>query len=252
MRPCREAADREALEALKDADYVTFTSSSTVRNFLEARRRRSPTDFARRLDRPGDQRDRGASRARVHVEAERHDIDGLVDALVADATRFRIGAVARPISFLSDYGYDDEFAGVCRGVIARIAPEARIIDITHGIPRATTSAPGRWRWRTRCPSCPPGVHLAVVDPGVGGERRPVALRAPATERILVGPDNGLLAPGARAARRRGRGGRHRRSPPGWSRSRRPSMAAISSPRSRRGSRSATRSRRLGEPIDAAR
>ncbi|MGH2960979.1 MAG: SAM-dependent chlorinase/fluorinase, partial [Solirubrobacterales bacterium] len=41
---------------------------------------------------------------------------------------------ARPITFLSDYGHDDEFAGVCRAVIARIAPEAPVVDLTHGVP----------------------------------------------------------------------------------------------------------------------
>jgi S-adenosylmethionine hydrolase len=101
--------------------------------------------------------------------------------------------VARPISFLSDYGYDDEFAGVCRAVIARIAPEATVIDLTHGIaPRAV--AQGAATLADALPFTPPGVHLAVVDPEVGSTRRGVAVRAEAEGRLLVGPDNGLLWP----------------------------------------------------------
>jgi S-adenosyl-L-methionine hydrolase (adenosine-forming) len=104
--------------------------------------------------------------------------------------------VARPITFLSDYGYADEFAGVCRAVIASIAPEARVIDITHGLPRHAVRQ-GAVLLESALPYAPPGVHLAVVDPGVGTSRRPVALRAREDERLLVGPDNGLLSLAAR-------------------------------------------------------
>lgn len=99
----------------------------------------------------------------------------------------------RPITFLSDYGADDEFAGVCRAVIARLAPAAPLIDLTHGIPRHAVRQ-GAFVLANALPYAPPGVHLAVVDPGVGSERRPVAVRAAKEERLLVGPDNGLLAP----------------------------------------------------------
>ena len=98
----------------------------------------------------------------------------------------------RPITFLSDYGYADEFAGVCRAVIARIAPDARIIDLTHGIPRHDVRRGAAALART-LPFTPPGVHLAVVDPGVGTERRPMAVRVADEDRMLVGPDNGLLS-----------------------------------------------------------
>jgi S-adenosylmethionine hydrolase len=101
--------------------------------------------------------------------------------------------MARPITFLSDYGYEDEFAGVCRAVIARIAPEARLIDITHGIPRHDVRH-GAAVLANVLPYTPPGVHLAVVDPQVGTERRAVAVRVVEDERVLVGPDNGLLWP----------------------------------------------------------
>jgi S-adenosyl-L-methionine hydrolase (adenosine-forming) len=99
-------------------------------------------------------------------------------------------ATPRPITFLSDYGYEDEFAGVCRAVISQIAPGAPLIDLTHGIARQDIRR-GAFALANALPSCPPGVHLAVVDPGVGSARRAVAVAA-AEGRFLVGPDNGLL------------------------------------------------------------
>jgi S-adenosyl-L-methionine hydrolase (adenosine-forming) len=100
-------------------------------------------------------------------------------------------ATPRPITFLSDYGYEDEFAGVCRAVISQIAPGAPLIDLTHGIARQDVRQ-GAITLANALPSCPPGVHLAVVDPGVGSARRAVAVAA-AEARLLVGPDNGLLS-----------------------------------------------------------
>jgi S-adenosylmethionine hydrolase len=100
------------------------------------------------------------------------------------------------ITFLSDYGLQDEFVGVCHGVVAGIAPDARVIDLTHGVPRHDVWA-GALALRRALPFTPPGVHIAVVDPGVGGPRRGIALRA--GDRLLVGPDNGLLAPAAEDA-----------------------------------------------------
>src|SRR3954468_22776657 len=96
------------------------------------------------------------------------------------------------LTFLSDYGQDDDFVGVCHGVIARIAPDARVIDVTHGIPRHDVRT-GALVLRRALPYFPAGVHLAVVDPEVGAERRAVAVRTAEEGRILVGPDNGLLA-----------------------------------------------------------
>jgi S-adenosylmethionine hydrolase len=99
------------------------------------------------------------------------------------------------VTFLSDYGLDDDFVGVCHGVIARLAAQVRVIDITHGIaPHDVRS--GALALRRALPYAPAGVHLAVVDPGVGSSRRAVALRCAAEERLLVGPDNGLLMPAA--------------------------------------------------------
>lgn len=111
-----------------------------------------------------------------------------------------MSAPAATITFLSDYGLDDEYVGVCHGVIARRCPHARVIDLAHGIAPGDVRA-GAIVLRGALPYTPGGVHLAVVDPGVGGARRAVALSAGddtegAGRRLLVGPDNGLLAPAA--------------------------------------------------------
>ena len=96
------------------------------------------------------------------------------------------------ITFLSDYGLQDDFVGVCHGVMARVAPDARVIDVTHGVPRHDVRA-GALILRRALPSMPPGVHLAVVDPAVGTARRAIAVRTAEEDRLLVGPDNGLLS-----------------------------------------------------------
>ena len=95
------------------------------------------------------------------------------------------------VTLLTDYGRDDDFVGVCHGVIRSICPGAEIVDITHGIPRYSVRR-GALVLRNTLPYMPVGVHLAVVDPQVGTERRGVALRC-ADGRMLVGPDNGLLS-----------------------------------------------------------
>ncbi len=101
------------------------------------------------------------------------------------------------ITFLSDYGLEDEFAGVCHAVIAGICPDARVIDLTHGVPRHDVRA-GALVLRSALPYLPRGIHLAVVDPDVGAERRAIAIRT-ADDRVLVGPDNGLLSLAAEVA-----------------------------------------------------
>jgi S-adenosylmethionine hydrolase len=99
--------------------------------------------------------------------------------------------MAGTITFLTDFGVQDDFVGVCRGVIKVIAPEVEVIDITHGIaPQAVTQ--GALLLARAVPYLPVGVHLAVVDPGVGGDRRAIAIRT-SDGRIYVGPDNGLLS-----------------------------------------------------------
>jgi S-adenosylmethionine hydrolase len=96
------------------------------------------------------------------------------------------------IAFLTDYGLADDFVGVCHGVILNACPQATIIDVTHGIPRQDVRS-GALVLARALPYLPVGVGLAVVDPGVGGPRRAVAV-ACADGRFLVAPDNGLLAP----------------------------------------------------------
>ena len=103
--------------------------------------------------------------------------------------------MTRPITFLSDYGLDDEFVGVVHGVIAGICPDAQVIDISHGVPRQAVAVGAAMLSRS-LPYVPAGVHLAVVDPEVGARRRAVVLRTASADRLLVGPDNGLLVPAA--------------------------------------------------------
>jgi hypothetical protein len=101
------------------------------------------------------------------------------------------------VTFLSDFGLRDDFVGTCHGVIKRIAPDVQIVDITHGIP-ARAIVQGALVLANTVPYMPSGVHLAVVDPGVGGPRRALALRD-GDGRLYVGPDNGLLLPAAERA-----------------------------------------------------
>jgi len=98
------------------------------------------------------------------------------------------------ITFLSDFGLEDDFVGPCHGVMKVIAPEVEILDITHGIQRHGVLQ-GAIVLANTLPYVPKGVHLAVVDPGVGSERRSLALRS-GDGRLFVGPDNGLLVPAA--------------------------------------------------------
>jgi len=101
------------------------------------------------------------------------------------------------ITFLSDYGLEDDFVGVCHAVMFGACPGARVIDLVHWVPRGDVRA-GALILSRALPYLPVGVHLAVIDPGVGSARRGVALRA-ADGRLLVGPDNGLLSLAAERA-----------------------------------------------------
>jgi len=104
------------------------------------------------------------------------------------------GAAAgqRPIVFMTDYGTADEFVGICHGVIARIAPTAPVIDLTHAIPRQDVLR-GALTLGRAMPYLPAdAVHCAVVDPGVGSARRSIAVAA-GSGALLVGPDNGVLS-----------------------------------------------------------
>jgi S-adenosylmethionine hydrolase len=94
------------------------------------------------------------------------------------------------LTFLTDFGLEDGFVASCHGVAARIAPSARIIDITHLVPPGDVRRGAAVLAQT-VPAMPPAVHVAVVDPGVGTTRRAIAVRA--GHSVLVGPDNGLLS-----------------------------------------------------------
>jgi S-adenosyl-L-methionine hydrolase (adenosine-forming) len=97
------------------------------------------------------------------------------------------------ITFLSDFGLEDDFVGTCHGVIKRIAPGVDVIDITHGI-EPQSILQGALVLANTVMYMPEGVHMAVVDPDVGTPRRALAVRADG--RLLIGPDNGLLIPAA--------------------------------------------------------
>jgi S-adenosyl-L-methionine hydrolase (adenosine-forming) len=98
----------------------------------------------------------------------------------------------KPILFLSDLGVRDEFVGVCHSVIASIAPGAPVIDLSHGVPPQDVQA-GAMTFRDCIAFAPEdGILLGVVDPGVGTDRKAIAVET-ASGQILVGPDNGLLS-----------------------------------------------------------
>lgn len=97
------------------------------------------------------------------------------------------------ISFLSDYGYEDEFVGVVHSVIRQLCPDVHVVDITHGITPFDVRAGGLTLARSVQYLCP-GIVVAVVDPGVGSTRRPIAVEVSEGKAVLIGPDNGVLAP----------------------------------------------------------
>lgn len=97
----------------------------------------------------------------------------------------------RIITLLTDFGLEDGYVAAMKGVIAGIAPDAELVDVTHLVPPQDVAS-GRFRLLTVTPYFPPGtVHLAVVDPGVGTSRRAIAVRG-SSGSLFIGPDNGLL------------------------------------------------------------
>jgi S-adenosylmethionine hydrolase len=102
------------------------------------------------------------------------------------------------ISFLSDAGTTDESVGVAKAVIREIAPHVTVIDVTHGIAPFDVRA-GSLALARAVPYLPSGIVLGVVDPGAGTSRRAVAIEVAGGEGVMVGPDNGLLAPAVRLA-----------------------------------------------------
>jgi S-adenosylmethionine hydrolase len=104
-----------------------------------------------------------------------------------------MGARLDTVSFLSDYGTSDEFVGVVHSVVRSIAPHVAVVDITHDIRPYDVKGGSLTLARSAQYLCP-GVVLAIVDPGVGTDRRAVAIEVGDGQSYLVGPDNGLLAP----------------------------------------------------------
>ena len=100
---------------------------------------------------------------------------------------------ARPIVFLSDYGLEDEFVGVCHAVMTQTSPDSSIIDLSHAVPPQDVLAGALMLSRAVRSLSPETVIVAVVDPGVGTVRRSVAIETQTDDRLLVGPDNGLLS-----------------------------------------------------------
>ena len=97
------------------------------------------------------------------------------------------------VSFLTDYGWEDEFVGVVKSVVRDLAPHATVIDLSHGV-RPFDVRGGSLALARSIPYVAEGVVLAVVDPGVGTSRRAIAVEVAGGAGVLVGPDNGLLAP----------------------------------------------------------
>lgn len=102
---------------------------------------------------------------------------------------------ARPICFLSDFGLGEDFVGLCKGVMLRILPQAKVIDLTHEVPGFAIEAGAEILEHATRYMPENTVYLAIVDPGVGTERHALALQT-ADGPSLVGPDNGLLIPAA--------------------------------------------------------
>ena len=113
---------------------------------------------------------------------------------MSDGGRDTMPPMAGPyVSLMTDFGLETAPA-VCRGVIHTICPEARISDLTHAV-RKFAVRDGAFLLQSAVPYLPVGTHIAVVDPGVGTQRRPIVIRV-ARGDLLVGPDNGLLVPAA--------------------------------------------------------
>jgi hypothetical protein len=103
------------------------------------------------------------------------------------------------VTFTTDFGVGDGYAGAMKGVVLSLAPTAQLVDITHGVPPMDVAA-GAAALAQAAPLFPPGtIHVAVVDPGVGGERADLLIEAGGS--LFIGPDNGVLSLAARPPRR---------------------------------------------------
>jgi S-adenosylmethionine hydrolase len=95
------------------------------------------------------------------------------------------------ITLTTDFGYADPYVGIMKGVICRIAPQARIVDLSHGVPAQDVMAAALLLCHSRQYFPRGTIHIAVVDPGVGGARRPLLVEVDGN--YLIGPDNGVLS-----------------------------------------------------------
>jgi len=103
------------------------------------------------------------------------------------------------VTFTTDFGSGDGYAGAMKGVVLSLAPAAQLVDITHGVPPMDVAA-GAVALAQAASLFPPGtIHIAVVDPGVGGERADILIESGGS--LFVGPDNGVLSLAARPPRR---------------------------------------------------
>jgi S-adenosyl-L-methionine hydrolase (adenosine-forming) len=114
---------------------------------------------------------------------------------MGDGALYTIGM--RPICFLSDFGLADDFVGTCKGVMMSIAPGVTIVDLTHEVPGFEVEAGAEILQHAIRYMPDDTIYLAVIDPGVGTERRALALRT-SDGAFMIGPDNGLLYPAAEA------------------------------------------------------
>ncbi|MGH2407490.1 MAG: SAM hydrolase/SAM-dependent halogenase family protein, partial [Candidatus Limnocylindrales bacterium] len=117
-----------------------------------------------------------------------------VSTPAAMATNPRTGRDQAVVSITTDFGARDPSGAICKGVILSIAPRATVIDISHEVAKFQVRDGALLLW-CALPYLPVGVHVGVVDPGVGTERLPIAIRV-ARGDVLIGPDNGLLLPAA--------------------------------------------------------
>jgi S-adenosyl-L-methionine hydrolase (adenosine-forming) len=103
------------------------------------------------------------------------------------------------VTFTTDFGAGDGYAGAMKGVVLSMAPDAKLVDITHGVPAQDVAA-GAVALAQAAPLFPPGtIHVAVVDPGVGGLQADLLVESGGS--LFVGPDNGVLSLAAKTPRR---------------------------------------------------
>ena len=186
---------------------MTFTSASTVRYFLDGA---GGTPVRPRSSRSGRRPSRGAARGRASSRTSRptpHTPDGLRRG--AGGRRARL---MRPVTLLTDYGTADEFAGVLHAVIARIAPDARVIDLASRDPAPGRRRAARWCWSGRCPSRPPASTWRSSTRASAGRGARSRCAPPRRTGCWSGRTTGCSCPPPRASAASRRRSRSRASP----------------------------------------